>query len=81
MKTHHFWYSKGQKEIGQKFMPQSSHCEVLIPGTARFVTYTECSTKKKPSGKWDDYIYLGNVPGKDFWKSLRIDGVRQGQDK
>ena len=54
MKTHHFWYSKGQKEIGQKFMPQSSHCEVLIPGTARFVTYTECSTKKKPSGKWDD---------------------------
>ena len=49
----HFWYSVKQREIGK----QHGRNYAIIGD--KTVLYTEWTQKKKPSGSWDDYEYLG----------------------
>lgn len=78
-KRYYFWYSAKQLTSGKKMSPEGSHCEVLIPDKAEWQTYTECTRFNRPFGNWDDYVFLGSLPECDYWGSIRIDGVRQGQ--
>jgi len=52
----HFWYSKKQAALRYDFLDWG-RCFALID--KKRVEYTEASSKDKPGGKWDDYVYLG----------------------
>jgi len=53
---HHVWYSQKQLDVLEA-TDQTTNQAILEDGT--FVAYTELTRTKKPSGVFDDYIYLG----------------------
>jgi hypothetical protein len=55
--TGHFFYSEKQFNLKQRT------CGVFVAkcklSNGKIATYTEMTNKPKPSGTWDDYVYLG----------------------
>jgi len=71
MKRTHFFYSEKQKGKINK-------CFVTISG--KRIRYTECRIgKRKPSGLWDDYHYLGSVPERKFFDFVDIETINFGE--
>lgn len=52
----YFWYSAEQDRVSKRF-PSYKTTTAMIKGEE--VEYSECSSKNKPGGKWEDYKYLG----------------------
>ena len=76
---YHLWYSRKQERIiaglhSYMFTSYSSVKSKSIIIEGKRVRYTECRSDgiKKPSGTWNDYIYVGSLPEKDFYKTLEI---------
>lgn len=51
-KPYFVWYSQKQNEV------QETHNSAILEDSS-IVVYTELTKSKIPSGKWDDYTYLG----------------------
>jgi len=73
MNIHYFWFSQKQakviqetSEMGlpiQRIPRKRFKNQVSFDGGKNWVTYTtRRQDVKTPSGKWDDYMYLGELP-------------------
>lgn len=52
----HVWYSEKQLNVSEIINQRIN--QAILEDSA-FVIYTEMTRTEKPSGIWDDYVYLG----------------------
>ena len=60
VETYHFYYSYKQASMVAMMNAEPRINEVFING--EFIRYSEAVANKAPSGRWDDYQYLGSAP-------------------